>query len=419
MRLSRTSLLPLFATAVSVWARVASGSNCAGTSVGFTPLNDLGTGFYQGEQGGLYAGGSNQRPSAHDAAGLSIANAIASLDTFGNPDPNGRVVLISIGMSNATQEFSQFVPKAMGDPQRNPHLLVVDCAVGGMSAEKIVDPSHAYWDSVTARLRRRGSAPAQVQAVWLKEAIAGPRGVFPASKDTLRWYLARIARLIHQKMPNAKLCYLTSRIYAGYATSTLNPEPYAYESGFAVKDAIGDQIGGADSLNFDPANGPIEAPWMAWGPYLWADGLTPRSDGLAWPCSAFVATDGTHPAAYARKVVSDSLLAFFKRDATTRPWFLMATASVPLPPRAFELSITPNPASRGIGVHFTPGVGLPWKLDVVDAVGRRIARLGSGIGGGVAVLRTWSGAAAPGTYWMRLQQGAAIESRRFVLLGSP
>src|SRR5438477_9343137 len=79
----------------------AQASNCAGTSVGKTPLNDLGAGFYQGFQGGLYAGGSNGRPYAHDSAGVSLAHGLVPLDTLGNPDPaNGRVVLISIGMSN-------------------------------------------------------------------------------------------------------------------------------------------------------------------------------------------------------------------------------------------------------------------------------------------------------------------------------
>src|SRR5205814_5733577 len=100
-----------------------------------------------------------------------------------------------------------------------------------------------------------------------------------------------------------------SRIYAGYATgvSALNPEPYAYESGFAVKWLIEGQINGADSVNYDPARGPVQAPWLSWAPYLWADGLTPRNDGLTWVCSSFQ-SDGTHPSATGRDIVADSLL---------------------------------------------------------------------------------------------------------------
>ena len=41
-------------------------SDCTQISVGKTPLNDLGTGTYQGQQGGLYPGGSNTRPAVHD-----------------------------------------------------------------------------------------------------------------------------------------------------------------------------------------------------------------------------------------------------------------------------------------------------------------------------------------------------------------
>src|SRR4030095_1092004 len=67
----------------------AFGSNCAGTSTGLIPLTDLGTGLYQNVQGGLYAGGSNVRPPAHEAAGLAIANAIVPLDTLCQPPPHG------------------------------------------------------------------------------------------------------------------------------------------------------------------------------------------------------------------------------------------------------------------------------------------------------------------------------------------
>ena len=58
------------------------------------PLVDLGPGqTYQGYEGGLYPGGSNVRPGAHDAAGRKIAQSIVPLDANGDPDHvNGKIV---------------------------------------------------------------------------------------------------------------------------------------------------------------------------------------------------------------------------------------------------------------------------------------------------------------------------------------
>ena len=392
-----------------------AGGNCSVTSVGLTPITDLGAGFYLGHQGGLYPGGSNVRPVLHNANGLSIANAIAPLDTLGAPDPAGRVVLISIGMSNTTDEFSHFVPKAMGYSPRNPRLLVIDCAQGGQSAEKIVDPAWPYWDFVSARLRQAHSSPAQVQVVWLKEAVAGPRGGWPAATDTLREYLGTIVQLLEQKLPNLKLCYLSSRIYAGYATgvSALNPQPYAYESGFAVKDLIEAQINGADSLSWQQRR----APWLAWGPYLWADGLDARADGLTWPCADFL-NDGTHPSQIARELVSDSLMRFFSTDETTVPWFLgSSTAGVGLRAGTLELAIAPNPAESETEFRFGAPAGVGWRLEVLDAAGRRVSEIWRGFGNGTPVSVRWAGTGGAGVYWARLSAGTRVVSKAFVALG--
>jgi len=184
-----TALAVLAAVAVLVVAvpprpRPASAIDCTVDSLPLTPVTDLGPGTYLTTIGGLYDGGSNVRPPAHTSAGLAIANAIAPLDTLGNPDPaRGRVVLISIGMSNTNFEFTRFVPLAMNDPQRNPRLLVVNCAEGGQSADIIKNPGVAYWDTVAARLRAQRSSPLQVQAVWLKEADKEPSGGWPAATD--------------------------------------------------------------------------------------------------------------------------------------------------------------------------------------------------------------------------------------------
>src|SRR4051812_1340256 len=79
-----------------------------------TPLNDLGTGLYLGQyQGGLYPRGSNEPSPAHAAAGVARAAAIGPLDTQGQPNPNGKFVFLSIGMSNTTQEFSGGSPNSL------------------------------------------------------------------------------------------------------------------------------------------------------------------------------------------------------------------------------------------------------------------------------------------------------------------
>jgi hypothetical protein len=66
----------------------------------------------------------------------------------------------------------------------------------------------------------------------------------------------------------------------------------------------------------------VTAPWIAWGPYYWANGLTPRSDGLTWSCQE-LKVDGLHPEdPLGRQPVATYLLNFMKTDTTATPWFL-------------------------------------------------------------------------------------------------
>lgn len=289
---------------------------CARTSIGITPLSDLGTGAYQGQPGGLYGGGSNAMPAGHLTAGLAIARAIQPLDADGQPDPNGRFAFISIGMSNTTQEFSRFVPLAMSDPGRHPRLFVVDGAQGGMTAADWLNPGCSCWSVLDTRLAQAGISRAQVATAWVKLADRQPTSGWPAYAQTLAAETSGVLRLLRSRFPNVRIAYLSSRIYAGYATTTLNPEPYAYESAFSVRWTIAEQTGGGL-----PFEGPgALAPWLAWGPYLWADGLRPRSDGLTWACSE-LQSDGTHPSAAGQQKVAEMLLDFVRTDATAREWY--------------------------------------------------------------------------------------------------
>ena len=321
--------LALIAATISL-SKIAF-ADCQLTSTGMTPVNDLGGRNYKGVSGGLYPNGANNPPAAHLNAGIDIAmHRIKPLNRTGAIDlAGGRIVFISVGMSNTTMEFSTFVRLANSDPAKNPQVVIVDGAQGGQDASRWTDPSAPTWSTLNSRLKAAGVTPAQVQVAWVKQALAHPNslGVFPSHAQVLQYDLEQIARNLKTNYPNIKLAYLSSRTRA-YTNdpATLNPEPFAYESAFAVRWTIADQLGSVGNLNFAPSKGAVVAPWLGWASYLWADGTNRRSDQFVWLCSD-VQSDFTHPSTSGRNKVAHELLAFFKTHATATPWFLRSTVT--------------------------------------------------------------------------------------------
>ena len=286
----------------------------------FTPLPEL-KDKYQNQDGGLYGGGQNEPPAAHAALAQKAIAQIQPLNFEGKPSADGKIVLFALGMSNTTMEFSAFLPKANSDPRKAANVVVVDGAQGGKDATDWATADAPPWKVAEERLRAAHVTPLQVQAVWIKQALIRPQKGFPLETERLRDRLRENVTLAKEKYPNLRVVYLSNRIYAGYAGSNLNPEPYAYESAFAVRWLIEEQMKGSPTLNPDPAQGTVKAPVLLWGPYLWADGKTPRqSDGLTYLPEDF-AGDGTHPAPAAREKVAKLLLDFFTTNPLAKPWF--------------------------------------------------------------------------------------------------
>lgn len=310
------------------------------------PLAEMGRATWKGFSGGHYPGGEAV-PAAHATEGLRRARAIGPLDGEGRPDPAGKYALLSIGMSNTTQEFCRgpvtncsagsFVGQALADPAgRRAGLVLVDGAAGGQSAVDWIDPQDPNYTRVRdTRLAPLGLTERQVRIVWLKVANPGPRVALPdpaADAFQLEQFMGAILRAVKQRYPNLEMVFASNRTYAGYASTSLNPEPYAYESGFAVKwlvEAQIEQMAGpgnpADPVagNLAYAGPSAAAPWVGWGPDLWASGTKPRAaDGLVWLPEDFQ-SDGTHPSPeFGTPKVGGLLLTFFKTSEFTRCWFV-------------------------------------------------------------------------------------------------
>jgi hypothetical protein len=296
-------------------------------SIGVKPLTELGDGKYKGETGGLYGNGSNEPPPALKKAAEAAAARIQPLDAEGKPSPSGKIVLIGVGMSNTTQEFSVFQRMADSDPDRSRQVVIVDIAQGGKAAEQWNDTGNVgqqTWATAAQRIKAADVTPEQVQVAWLKQALIAPArfGDFPASARKLEEEIAGNLQLLRQHFPNLQMVYLSNRIYAGYATTSLNPEPYSYESAFAIRWLIEAQLAGEAKLNYDAQRGSVKAPLLLWGPYLWGDGMTPRKDGFVWNRDDLRDTDGTHPSASGQRKVAELLMAFFKSDPYAKRWYL-------------------------------------------------------------------------------------------------
>ncbi|MFN2637741.1 MAG: hypothetical protein ABR585_11995 [Gemmatimonadaceae bacterium] len=343
MRVTRfiAGIATIVAITACTGANPASGPATSTADTAKFPLTDMATDArYLGFTGGLYPGG-NAIPSAHETAGAAAARAIKPLDVNGIESASGRYVLLSIGMSNTTQEFCaanagapcaswSFMGQAAADAAVNrTTLAIVNGARGGQAAPAWTSPTSPEYDRIRdTMLSPSGLSEQQVQIVWVKVANAQPTVSLPsASSDanTLVSQMGTIARTLKQRYPNLRQVFFSSRTYAGYATTALNPEPYAYESGLAVKWVVQAQMdqmqGSVKDARAGDLNYQTVAPWIGWGPYLWTRGTLGRVDGLVWT-TADVESDGTHPSQSGEQKVGRLLLDFFKNSAVTQCWFL-------------------------------------------------------------------------------------------------
>ena len=320
------------------------------------PITEL-TAPYKGEDGGLYGNGQNDPPAAHRAAHLKETEHIVPRNPQGEPAADGKIGFITIGFSNPSIESEDFKRHADADPQKSPSVIIVNGCIGGRSAvmwawdgadilpraeqarlDREMDLVQLpkgkragsglekdTWPILAERIEAAGLSPLQVQVAWLKHVEANPRplGEFPAHARALQADITAILQIARHRYPNLRVVYLSSRTFGGWSGRVSgSPEPFAYESGFGTRWVVQSQIRGDPQLNFDPARGDVKAPLVLWGPYLWAQGNSPRKlDGLTWTLND-VRADQLHPNESGCRKTTTLLLNFFKTNEGASRWFV-------------------------------------------------------------------------------------------------
>lgn len=288
--------------------------------IGLKPLSEMSADDrYLEQDGGLYGGGKNTPPEEHQKAAQAALARVRPRNSVGEPAADGRIGFVSISMSNATQEFSMFKQIADADAAKSGLVTIVDCAQGGQAMAEWVDPKGGPWQEAARRLSAARVSPEQVQVAWVKLANKGPSGSLEEHGRKLEKDTLAVIQNAKDKFPNLQIVYLSSRIYGGYSVGPLNPEPYAYESAFSVRWLIQRQVKGDEALAY--AGDKPRAPVLLWGPYLWADGVTPRKADKLVYTREDLAGDGTHPSQGGRVKVANVMLEFFKNDPLAKPWF--------------------------------------------------------------------------------------------------
>src|SRR5262249_12655195 len=187
-----------------------------------------------------------------------------------------------------------------------PDALIVNCAVGGAGVSSWAKPRSGTWNKVAERLKEANVTPEEVQVAWVKHAEPGP---WPDTEPLqyakkVKADIGASLAIARSTFPNLRVVYLSSRIYGGYNIARgrrVNPEPFAYETAFSVRWVIQEQIE-------REKKGKVEGPVLVWGPYLWADGVTPRKrDKLTWQRKD-LSQDGVHPSQLGGQKAANLLL---------------------------------------------------------------------------------------------------------------
>lgn len=376
--------------------------NCANDSSGLIPLNDLGSGYYMGKQGGLFPNGANAEDptTKHYKKGRSIAKSIRALDSLGNITTDGGVVLMAgFGPSIPGHMLDHFVPLVRDtsdeEYQTNICFDAINMGAGGKGLDYAIGAdSTKYWNQLLKKIADKGYTPEQLQISWMyfnDKYDSLNESTFPETPERIADDLTFYIHEMLERFPNVKIVFISGRHYGGFADTTLEQysaisEPSSYWNNFAVKWLIERQINGSPELKyFGPA---MNTPFITWGPYYWSDGNIPRAtDGVLYQCSDFSATDGYHctdstyerDAHYLMDLIYNSEFSkWYVKDGVSWsdcvPYLDSIHRTQPdiIDINPTGITLFPNPASENINVYRHNATGKLYAVEIYNQLGQLV-----------------------------------------------
>jgi len=284
------------------------------------PIDDLGTGTFNGYVGGLYPNGLNYSTGQYSIDLLKTCRYMVPIDTFGNPSNKGKILYISLGWSIGGQNLRALKAKTVSNPLTNPKLLLLSFSLGAEQARinNIMNPNDSYWNYVAKVIKDSNTSFRQVQIIYLDSEDSTDNVSFPGRPLQVKRELESCFRVFKQKFPNIKLVYLLARTTTFGHQHVFNTEPCPYFFGWACKWAIEDQINGVKGTEYKGAH--AVSPMITWGFYEWATSTPRTTDGFKW--TEDLMQDGLHANPVGRDTLATRFQNFLLTDEYSKNWYL-------------------------------------------------------------------------------------------------
>lgn len=248
------------------------------------PLNDPSLFYYNGQASGLYPWGNALDDNDYKNAYMDACAAVHPKNAAGENSDDGKTVLLAIGGSTPGIMYNGLISAQSHEPGFGEDLVTINAGMNGKDLSELRNPGDSYWSDVDELLSGSGVTAQQVEVIFCIEDNLKITDTTFTRVDSVKLSYIAVLEVIREKFPNCKLFYVGDRGYTGYATDPQHYEPIGYLNGWSVKYLVQDYIDGA--INSTPV--------VTWLDYYWANGTTPRWDGLQYLLSDFAEPDYIH-----------------------------------------------------------------------------------------------------------------------------